>query len=107
MGESGIQVNPDKVQTIKNYPVPNTLKKVRGFLGICNYYRSFVRGSSSIARPLNKLLNKNAPFIWHDECQVAFNTLKNALMSPPILAFPDFDMPFQLSTDACINGLGC
>ena len=44
--------------------------------------------------------------IWHDECQVAFNTLKNALMSPPILAFPDFDMPFQLSTDACINGLG-
>ena len=102
----GIQVDPNKIRVVKEYPIPTNLKRLRGFLGLCFYYGSFVKDFSKIVRPLNKLQQKDAPLIWSAECQVAFDILKQALISPSLLAFPNFDQPFYVFTDACIDGLG-
>lgn len=57
-------------------------------------------GFSAIAEPINRLLRKNMAFIWTEECEDAFLLLKQKLTSPPVLAYPDFDKPFYLTTDA-------
>lgn len=82
---------------------------MRSFLGLCNYYRRFILGYSKITNPLNQLLHKNKPFKWTSECTTAFETfekLKNALISPPILALPDTSKEFILSTDASSTAIG-
>ena len=106
VSEQGIQVNPAKVAAVKNFPVPTMLKKMRGFLGLCGYYRSFIKDFAKIARPMHRLQQKYMPYIWDARCQIAFDTLKQALITSPILTFPDFDQPFYVMTDACLDGLG-
>ena len=106
VSEQGIQVNPAKVAAVKNFPVPTMLKKLRGFLGLCGYYRSFIKDFAKIARPMHRLQQKDMPYIWDARCQIAFDTLKQALITSPILTFPDFDQPFYVMTDACLDGLG-
>ena len=69
-------------------------------MGLANYYRRFIRGYARIATPLHKLTHKNAVFTWSLECQQAFDTLKSALVTAPVLQFPVFDKPFILHTDA-------
>lgn len=83
-----------------NYPQPQNADDVRRFVAICNYYRRFVPNFSDKAAPLNALLKKKANFNWTDECHKSSKTLKNELLSPRILQFPDFKKPFILSTDA-------
>ena len=90
----GISPNPDKVRVVQEYPTPTNLKELRSFLGLANYYRRFVRGFSNIANRLNALTKKNVPFIWTVACTEAFNKLKRALVSAPILAYPNFQEPF-------------
>ena len=70
------------------------------------YYRRFVRDFSRIAAPLRQLLKKNVPYQWGKEQQTAFHTLKNALVTAPILVFPDYTKPFRLDTDGSKLGLG-
>lgn len=84
-----IEVNPEKIAVVKFFPKPKNQKQVRSFLGLCNYYRRFILGYSKITNPLNQLLHKNKPFKWTSECTTAFEKLKDALFSPPILALPD------------------
>ena len=91
---------------MRDFPVPKCSKDIRVFIGLAQYYRRFVKDFSKIAAPLTRLLGKNIPFQWTDDCQLAFDTLKAALISPPILAFPDFDKPFYISCDASNFGLG-
>ena len=104
----GIQVNPDKMSAVKTFPTPKNQKDVRGFLGLCNYYRKFIKGFSHLATPLNNLLKKSDDkFKWSPECQTAFDGLKNALTSEPVvLAYPDFEKPFIVSTDASNLSIG-
>ena len=104
----GIQVNPDKMAAVKTFPTPKNQKKVRAFLGLCNYYRKFIKGFAHIAVPLNNLLKINEQkFKWTENCENAFNTLKTALTSEPIvLQYPNFDKPFILSTDASDFSIG-
>ncbi len=102
----GIQPDPDKVSAVREFPIPKKVKDVRSFLGLANYYRRFIKNFAHIAGPLTALLRKNAKFQWTAQCQNAFDTLKQSLISAPILNFPDFTLPFELYVDASLDGLG-
>ena len=102
----GISTDPDKISAVKNWPRPYTVKHVRSFLGICSYYRRFVKDFASIAHPLNQLTEKYSTFHWTPQCEEAFKTLKDKLISPPILAYPDNSKPYILDCDASATGVG-
>ena len=106
ISDRGIEVTNDKVSAIINFPVPKTTKHIKSFLGLAGFYRAFVRNFSTIAAPLTSLLKKDIPFSWKNEQQQAFDALKNALTSPPVLAFPNYDEEFFLVTDASDIGIG-
>ena len=88
------------------YPVPTSVKEVRQFLGLCSHYRKFIRNFSGIAAPLSQLTTKFVHFVWTAECLDAFNTLRDALITAPILYYPDFTLEFIIYTDACDYGIG-
>ncbi|XP_026420082.1 uncharacterized protein LOC113316065 [Papaver somniferum] len=91
----GIAVEPDKISAITNWLIPSTIKDLRGFLGLAGYYRKFVCDYGKISAALTKLLKKDC-FTWSDEATEAFNKLKLALTTTPVLAFPDFSKDFYL-----------
>ena len=103
--QSGIKPDSEKISAVKDFPTPRTVKDIRSFLGLANYYRHFIKDFAKIASPLTMLLRKDNRFLWTSECQNAFDTLKNALTSAPILAFPDFTLPFQLFVDASLEAI--
>ena len=108
----GIETDPKKIEAVKNWTTPKTVTDVRSFLGFTNHYRRFTRGYAKLARPLNALVSgdnasrRKALVNWSDECQVAFEKLKDLCTSTPILAYADYKKPFQLQTDASDLGLG-
>ena len=102
----GIKIDDSKYQAIETYPVPKNVKNVRAFLGMAQFYRRYIKSFATIALPLNKLLRKDTKFVWTEECQVAFETLKRALVTAPVLAFPQFDKPFILAVDASDESIG-
>ena len=95
----GIRVLTDRVTTIQRYPRPSNLSALRRFLGMVGFYAQFIPDFSRRAAPLHAL-KKGAPFRWDDECQSAFDTLKQALCEAPVLQLPDFAKDFVLVTDA-------
>ena len=103
---AGISPNPDKVRVVQEFPTPSNLNELRNFLGLANYYRRFVKGCSHIAAPLNALTRKGVSFKWSEQCAVAFDKLKRALVSAPVLAYPNFCEPFLLFVDASSTGIG-
>lgn len=106
VSSEGIKVNKKKVQAIVNMQPPSTVKELRSFLGMCNYYRKFVEYFSQYNAVLTKLLHKNVDWNFDEDCFVAFNKLKQALTEAPVLASPDFSRQFILTTDACTIGIG-
>ncbi|EXX52028.1 gag-pol fusion protein [Rhizophagus irregularis DAOM 197198w] len=102
----GIRTDPAKIQKVKDFPTPLNVTQLRGFFGLASYYRRFVPGFSRIATPLNKLLKKGVAYNWGEKQQVAFEQLKQTLITSPILVFPDFNKQFILLTDASTFGLG-
>lgn len=104
--DKGIQVDDTKYDIIKNYPVPKDANEVKRFVAFCNYYRRFVKNFANISNCLNQLTRKKQPFIWTNECQKAFDTLRTILVNPPILQYPNFGKPFILSTDASDKACG-
>ena len=107
ISDSGVEMENAKLEKVQNYPKPCNIKSVRAFLGLCNYYRRFVRGFANIAKPLNELMKKDTKFEWNESCENAFQTLKYKLTSEPIvLKFPDYDKQFILYTDASDYAIG-
>ncbi|XP_064606039.1 uncharacterized protein LOC135470920 [Liolophura sinensis] len=84
----GVQTDPDKVKAIQCWPTPQTPKEVRSFVGLASYYKRVVKGFSAIARSLYNLTEKGSKFTWTLECEAAFQNVKEALSSPPILSYP-------------------
>ena len=98
------QAQPDKLDTIKNMPVPKAAKEIKQFLGLTGYYRKFVPRFADISRPLTQLMKKEMKFMWTPECQKSFELLKSFLCGGPILKYPDTSKPYTLYTDASKYG---
>ena len=101
----GVKVHEEKIQAIHNWPVPQNITELRGFLGLCAYYRRFVKGFSQLAAPLTDLTKKGA-FRWTEQAQGVFDRLKEVMSTCPVLALPDFSQPFVLECDASRLGIG-
>ena len=106
VSSDGIQTEPEKISAVKNWPVPRNAKQIRSFLGLCSYYRRFVKNFAEIAKPLHELYEKNTKFLWTPECQKSFESLKDSLTSSPILGFPIPSVQFILDTDASNQSVG-
>lgn len=107
MSQDGINVDPERVRAIIEFPSPKNVKGVRSILGMFEWYRRFIENFSIKAAPITDLLkNPNGKFKWTEEAESAFNVLKKALTSAPILATPDFNLKFTIQTDACDEGMG-
>ena len=109
---------------MKDWPIPATAKELHSFLGLASYYRRFLPQFAKWANPLHDLIHPIAtkkkcagvkipplapnlpPFKWTAEHQESFNKLKGALTSAPVLAYPNYEKPFILETDASLKGLG-
>ena len=96
---SGVAMDADKMAIVASWPAPRSARGLRGFLGLADYYRKFIRDFGLIATPLTRLLRKDA-FAWDDEADVAFQALKGALSTGPVLQMPDFDKQFMVDCDA-------
>jgi hypothetical protein len=101
-----IKIDPDKVQAVRDFPVPRGITEVSAFHGLCNYFRRFIPNFGATAKALTDLCKKDAKLRWPDIQQFAFDHLKNLLCVAPVLAYPDFDTRFYLATDASVTGLG-
>jgi hypothetical protein len=88
-----------------SWPLPQNIKSLRGFLGLTRYYRKFIRNYGSLAAPLTAFLKKNA-FHWPPSATTSFNSLKQAMLHPPVLRLPDFNLPFVIECDASGTSLG-
>ena len=107
VSESGIEVDPAKVEAVMKWETPKSATEIRSFLGLAGYYRRFIQNFSKIAEPLTRLTRKDVKFIWSEECESSFQTLKEKLVSAPILVLPDSSGGFKIYSDASHNGLGC
>ena len=106
VSEEGVHTDPGKIEAVKNWPEPTTVKQVRSFLGLCSYYRRFIEEFASIARPLHKLTNNAEKFQWTSHQQQSFDQLKIALTTAPILAYPKAEGQYTLDTDANDEAVG-
>ncbi|GJS06265.1 putative nucleotidyltransferase, ribonuclease H [Tanacetum coccineum] len=107
VNQSGIHVDPSKIEAVKNWKAPTTPSEVRSFLGLAGYYRRFIANFSKIAKPLTSLTQKNQKYEWGEKEEEAFQTLKNNLCDAPILSLPDGIEDFVVYCDASNQGLGC
>jgi hypothetical protein len=100
ISERGIEVDKAKVKVVEQLPAPTDVKSLRSFLDHTGFYRRFIKDFSNITKPLTHLLQKNVPFDFDDKCLEAFQTLKSALVSAPIIQPPDWSQPFDIMCDA-------
>jgi hypothetical protein len=101
----GVSTDPAKTQAMLHWPVPTSFTELRAFLGLTGYYRKFVQNYGILAKPLTVLL-RNKQFQWNEQANTAFHQLKQAMITTPVLALPNFQAQFTVETDACIDGVG-
>jgi len=106
ISSNGIFMDPKKVSSILEWPIPKNVKELQSFLGLANYYRRFIPSFAAIAHPLHCLLKKNVKFIWSTETQDAFDNIKSRFSSAPILAYPNRELPFMVETDSSNFAIG-
>jgi DNA-binding transcriptional regulator PaaX len=86
---------------------PITVSEVISFLGLAGYYHHFIPDFSKIAKTMTRLLQKDHKFVWTEECEIVFHTLRKLLTTAPVLAQPDIEKPFDVFCDTSKTGLGC
>ena len=106
ISQAGVGTDPSKLESIASWPTPSSVKELRSFLELADYYRRFVRHFGIISKPLSNLLKKHTLFIWTPDHESAFQALKAALCQSPVLALPNFARPFTIETDASDVGVG-
>ena len=106
LGANGLSVSQDKVTSVRDWPTPKNVHDVRSFLGLAGFYRRFVKDYSKIAFPITELTKSTAPFDWGAAQRTAFQALKSALCSAPVLLIPDPTKPYTLNCDACQYAIG-
>lgn len=106
VGSNGLHVDPDKIKAILDIPTPKTVAEVRRIIGTASWYRRFIASFSTIIAPLVALLRKGKTWSWNEDCESAFQAIKDSLVSAPILSCPDFTLPFTVQTDASAYGIG-
>lgn len=100
VSSKGLEMCQDKVQTIKEWPVPNSVKEIQSFLGFANFYRRFICDYSKIAVPLTTLTQKDKKFQWTLQADAAFKEIRSRFLQAPVLLHPNFEKPFVVETDA-------
>ena len=117
ISEKGIHTDPDKIKEIAEWPIPKEgrmlgkrripfITQIKSFLGVCSYYRKFISNFAKISEPLQKYTRDGVDLTWDEEAEQAFYKLKSALISAPVLAYPQLGKPFLVDTDACDYALG-
>ncbi|KAK1677324.1 hypothetical protein QYE76_038172 [Lolium multiflorum] len=106
ISERGIEVDRAKVEAIEKMPYPRDVKGIRSVLGHAGFYRRFIKDFSKISKPLTNLLQKDVPFVFDDDCKEAFETLKKALTTAPVVEPPDWNLPFEIMCDASDFAVG-
>uniref|UniRef100_A0ABD2WX54 RNA-directed DNA polymerase n=1 Tax=Trichogramma kaykai TaxID=54128 RepID=A0ABD2WX54_9HYME len=106
LNSEGVQCDPKKLEAVKNFPTPKNVKNIRQFLGLCGYYRRFIKNFAGIAKPLTELQKKDTEFCWNEERQIAFDTLKAKLCEKPILQIADPKLPYVVTCDASGYAIG-
>jgi hypothetical protein len=101
----GVAMDAAKVEAVSSWPALHSARGLRGFLGLAGYYRKFIRDFGVIAAPLTRLLRRDA-FAWDDDTQAAFQQLKTAMTTGPVLQMPDFEKTFVVDCDASGAGFG-
>lgn len=101
----GVGIDPKKISAVANWAVPQSVKDLRSFLGLTGYYRKFIKNYVWISTDLTDQLRKGA-YNWNDKSQLAFEKLKEAIISAHVLALPNFDKVFVVETDASKSGAG-
>ena len=107
VSEKGIKPLPEKLESMKKMPAPTTPKEIKQFLGLVGYYRKFIPRFADIARPMTNLTKQDVSFEWTLQCQASFEMLKGALITSPILKYPDPNKPYTLFTDASKYAWAC
>ena len=103
----GIRVQSGKIDAVKEWPQPRTVTELQQFLGLCNYYRQFIKGYATVAAPLTDLLRGKPSSIEFNTAQVeAFQDLKSRLIQAPVLKVYDPDLPIRVQSDASKLGVG-
>jgi len=100
ISKNQIKMDPAKLEGIRDWPTPMTVKQTQSFLGFGNFYRKFIEHYTDIARPLNDLTKKDLVWNWTDDCQEAFEKLKEEFQKAPVLLMPDLMKPFVIKSDA-------
>ena len=100
ISEGKLCMDPIKLEAVRKWPRPKTVKDIQKFLGFCNFYQRFIKGYSELAHPLFDLTKKGEPFIWINHHKASFTGLQDVLTSSPVLLLPDYGKPFTLYTDA-------
>jgi hypothetical protein len=106
ISERGIEVDRAKVEAIEKIPCPRDVKGIHSILGHAGFYRRFIKDFSKISKPLTNLLQKDVPFVFYDDCKEAFEILKKALITAPIVQPPDWNLPFKIMCDASDFAVG-
>jgi hypothetical protein len=107
ISKDGISMDPSEVQEFMDWKPPKSVHQIRSFLGLAGYYCRFIPDFSRIAKPMTELLKKGVKYVWSEECDQAFHTLRKHLTSAPVLIQPDMSKPFEVFCDASGTGLGC
>jgi hypothetical protein len=102
----GILPDPNKIKSIAAFKAPQSITQAKSFMGMCNFFRRFIRGFSSIAKPIHDTTKNGKLFVWTDEAQKAMEELKSRLMSPPVLVHFDQESQITIRCDASGYGLG-